>query len=71
MKNTVQDKVIIEKKALYSKDKKHRYELTLILLEKKGKSILILGSLQLYSMKPEFDDDNFYTIPTRGKKKIV
>ncbi len=42
MKNTLQDTVIIEKKALYSKDKKHRYELTLTLPEKKGKSILVV-----------------------------
>lgn len=31
----------------------------------------ILGGLQLYPMKPEFDDDNLYMIPTRGKKKVV
>ncbi|MCM1246075.1 MAG: DUF1643 domain-containing protein [Roseburia sp.] len=42
MKNTLQDTITIEKQAVYSKDKKHRYELTLTLPGKKGKSILVV-----------------------------
>lgn len=43
MENTKQSSVTIEKQAVYSKDKKHRYELTLSLPDqKKGKSILVL-----------------------------
>ena len=42
MTNTTQNTVTIEKHAVYSKDKKHRYELTLSLPDQKGKSILVL-----------------------------
>lgn len=42
MENTTQKSVTIEKQAVYSKDKKHRYELTLSLPDKKGKSILVI-----------------------------
>lgn len=42
MENTTQNTVTIKKQAVYSKDQKHRYELTLSLPEQKGKSILVL-----------------------------
>lgn len=42
MTNTIQNTVTIKKQAVYSKDKKHRYELTLSLPDQKGKSILVL-----------------------------
>lgn len=42
MENTTQNTVTIKKQAVYSKDQKHRYELTLSLPEQKGKSIFVL-----------------------------
>lgn len=42
MENTMKKSVTIEKQAVYSKDQKHRYELTLFLPDQKGKSILVL-----------------------------
>ena len=42
MANITQKSITIEKKAVFSKDKKHRYELTLSLPDQKGKSILVL-----------------------------
>lgn len=42
MENIITKKEVIEKQAVFSKDMKKRYELTISLQEKKGKSILVL-----------------------------
>lgn len=42
MTNTTHSVITVKKQAVFSKDKKHRYELTLSLPDQQGKSILVL-----------------------------